>query len=79
MACAAVSPLRCLQVPELDEAALASLEDMGFSQALCRNALLWGRNRLEPALEWLLAHVGEPGAEEPLRRAVLGSRAGSDA
>lgn len=40
---------------------------MGFSEALCRNALLWGHNRFEAALEWLLAHAEDAGAAQPLR------------
>ena len=55
------------QVPELNSQALAALTDMGFSEELCRNALLRGRNRFEPALEWLLAHADDPHAANPLR------------
>lgn len=55
------------QVPDLDSAALAELMEMGFPEALCRNALLWGRNSLQPALEWLLQHAEDPAAAEPLR------------
>lgn len=57
-------------MPELDSRALAELMDMGFPEALCRNALLWGRNAFQPALEWLLAHAEDPGAAEPLRCAA---------
>ncbi|PSC76079.1 ubiquitin carboxyl-terminal hydrolase 5 isoform X2 [Micractinium conductrix] len=59
------------QVPELNSQALAALTDMGFSEELCRNALLRGRNRFEPALEWLLAHADDPHAANPLSEAEL--------
>lgn len=55
-----------VKVPELDSAALGGLMEMGFPEALCRNALLMGRNRFEPALEWLLSHAEDPAAAEPL-------------
>ncbi|KAL4431167.1 hypothetical protein ABPG75_006423 [Micractinium tetrahymenae] len=54
------------RVPELDSAALGGLMEMGFPEALCRNALLMGRNRFETALEWLLSHAEDPAAAEPL-------------
>ncbi|KAL4423590.1 hypothetical protein ABPG77_004630 [Micractinium sp. CCAP 211/92] len=54
------------RVPELDAEALGSLIEMGFPEPLCRNALLMGRNRFEPALEWLLSHAEDPAAAEPL-------------
>jgi len=47
---------------------------MGFPEALCRNALLWGRNRFEPALDWLLSHAEDPAAAEPLRWVVTAGR-----
>lgn len=65
-----------MQVPELDPAALGGLMEMGFPEALCRNALLWGRNRFEPALEWLLSHAEDPAAAEPLRWAGPAAAAG---
>jgi hypothetical protein len=55
------------QVPDLDSRALAELMEMGFPEALCRNALLWGRNQFEPALEWVLGHAEDPAATDPLR------------
>ncbi|KAL4859351.1 hypothetical protein ACK3TF_000469 [Chlorella vulgaris] len=59
------------QVPELDSTHLAALMEMGFGEGLCRNALLMGRNRFDPALDWLLGHAEDPAAAEPLSDAQL--------
>ncbi|PRW58516.1 Ubiquitin carboxyl-terminal hydrolase [Chlorella sorokiniana] len=59
------------QVPDPDSRLLAELMEMGFPEPLCRNALLMGRNRFEPALEWLLEHAEDPAAAEPLSDAQL--------
>ena len=57
------------RVPELDQEALASLLEMGFSEALARNALLLNRNHSDQAVEWLVLHSEDPGAADPIRQA----------
>lgn len=59
-----------MQVPQVSQEGLASLQEMGFSEQLCRNALLLHRNHLERALEWLIENAADPAAAEPLRQAV---------
>eukprot|EP00887_Chlorella_sp_A99_P005497 scaffold1.g5497.t1 len=69
------------RVPEPNAEALSSLLEMGFPEALCRNALLLNRNHFERALEWVMEHAQDPGAADPVRRAeqqlaaVYGGRA----
>jgi ubiquitin carboxyl-terminal hydrolase 5/13 len=49
-------------VPQFKEAALAQLERMGFPLIRCQNALLaTGNNDAEAAMEWLFAHMEDPG------------------
>ena len=64
--------------PEPPAAAVAQLSEMGFGAPLVRKALLLSRNSVDLALEWLLQHGEEPGADEPPTqeqlRAVWGAR-----
>ncbi|KAF8069378.1 hypothetical protein HT031_001493 [Scenedesmus sp. PABB004] len=57
--------------PEPPAALVAQLTDMGFTEALSRKALLLGRGDVQLALEWILAHMDEPGAEDPPSQAQL--------
>lgn len=54
-----------LQVPEPRADQIATLTDMGFSEAVARKALLLTRCNVELALEWVLQHMDEPDAETP--------------
>lgn len=67
----AAPPGRPMWVPDPDPEGLAQLAAMGFPQAAAANALLLARNRLEPALEWLLQYGGDPEAALPLSTAQL--------
>jgi hypothetical protein len=64
--------------PEPPAAAVAQLTDMGFAGPLARKALLLSRHSVDLALEWLLQHGEEPGADAPPTqeelRAVWGAR-----
>jgi hypothetical protein len=55
-----------VQVPEPPADRISQLTDMGFSDALARNALLLHRSNVEAALEWLLEHGDDAGAAEPI-------------
>jgi ubiquitin carboxyl-terminal hydrolase 5/13 len=47
---------------EFNQAALAQLEAMGFPQIRCQKALLaTGNSDPEAAMEWLFAHMEDPG------------------
>ena len=49
-------------VPEFNQVALAQLEAMGFPQVRCQKALLaTGNSDPEAAMEWLFAHMEDPG------------------
>jgi UBA/TS-N domain len=49
-------------LPEFNQAALAQLEAMGFPQVRCQKALLaTGNSDPEAAMEWLFAHMEDPG------------------
>lgn len=49
-------------LPEFNQAALAQLEAMGFPQIRCQKALLaTGNSDPEAAMEWLFAHMEDPG------------------
>jgi len=50
---------------------MSQLTDMGFSEALSRNALLLHRSNVEAALEWLLEHADDPASAEPLSQERL--------
>jgi UBA/TS-N domain len=68
-------------VNEPDEGAISQLQDMGFSAAASRRALLLTRNQVDIAVNHLIAHAGEANTEaeptqEELRCAAL---AGVDA
>lgn len=58
-------------MPEPAADRIAQLTDMGFSEALARNALLLHRGSVERGLEWLLEHVDDPAAAEPLSQERL--------
>jgi uncharacterized UBP type Zn finger protein len=60
-----------VQVPEPSAARIAQLTDMGFNDALARNALLLQRGNVEAGLEWLLEHADDPAAAEPIRQERL--------
>jgi ubiquitin carboxyl-terminal hydrolase 5/13 len=48
--------------PAFNEAALAQLEGMGFPTIRCQKALLaTGNSDTEAAMEWLFAHMEDPG------------------
>jgi ubiquitin carboxyl-terminal hydrolase 5/13 len=49
-------------LPEFNQVALAQLEAMGFPQIRCQKALLaTGNSDPEAAMEWLFAHMEDPG------------------
>ena len=49
-------------LPEFNQAALAQLEAMGFPPVRCQKALLaTGNSDPEAAMEWLFAHMEDPG------------------
>jgi ubiquitin carboxyl-terminal hydrolase 5/13 len=57
------STLHLGTLPEFNEAALAQLEAMGFPLVRCQKALLaTGNSDPEAAMEWLFAHMEDPGA-----------------
>ena len=58
---AAVAP----GLPQSNEAAMAQLEAMGFPTIRCQKALLaTGNNDAEAAMEWLFAHMEDPGQSQ---------------
>lgn len=49
-------------LPEFNPAAMAQLEGMGFPTIRCQKALLaTGNSDAEAAMEWLFAHMEDPG------------------
>jgi ubiquitin carboxyl-terminal hydrolase 5/13 len=49
-------------LPEFNQAALSQLEEMGFPLVRCQKALLaTGNSDPEAAMEWLFAHMEDPG------------------
>lgn len=49
-------------LPEFNAAAMANLEAMGFPTIRCQKALLaTGNSDPEAAMEWLFAHMEDPG------------------
>ncbi|CAD7703799.1 unnamed protein product [Ostreobium quekettii] len=60
-----------VQVPEPNSEHMRTLQDMGFSEVLARNALLLCRNNLEPALNWILQHSSDPAADVPIPQEQL--------
>ena len=49
-------------LPQFNEAAMAQLEAMGFPTVRCQKALLaTGNSDPEAAMEWLFAHMEDPG------------------
>ena len=49
-------------MPEFNQTALAQLEAMGFPEIRCQKALLaTGNSDPEAAMEWLFAHMEDPG------------------
>jgi ubiquitin carboxyl-terminal hydrolase 5/13 len=49
-------------LPAFNEAAMAQLEGMGFPTIRCQKALLaTGNSDAEAAMEWLFAHMEDPG------------------
>lgn len=51
---------------------LAALQEMGFPEALARNALLLHRNQFDRALEWAIDSADNPAASQPLRCGARG-------
>lgn len=49
---------------EVDPAALAQLESMGFARQICERALRETKGNLERAADWLFSHMDEPMEEE---------------
>ncbi|KAF8067080.1 UBA-like protein [Lyophyllum atratum] len=59
-------------LPEFNAAALAQLEGMGFPMIRCHKALLaTGNSDAEAAMEWLFAHMEDPGASLLLASSFL--------
>lgn len=53
--------------PAVDQGALDQLLTMGFSENRCRRALInTGNAGAEAAMEWLFAHMDDPGIDDPL-------------
>ena len=49
-------------LPEFNSAALAQLQGMGFPEVRCQKALLaTGNSDADAAMEWLFAHMDDPG------------------
>ena len=49
-------------LPQFNEAAMAQLTAMGFPEVRCQKALLaTGNSDPEAAMEWLFAHMEDPG------------------
>ncbi|KAH9846183.1 ubiquitin carboxyl-terminal hydrolase 14 [Lenzites betulinus] len=64
-------------LPQMNEAAMAQLEAMGFSTVRCQKALLaTGNNDAEAAMEWLFAHMDDEDIDAPIQ---LSSSAGGGA
>jgi ubiquitin carboxyl-terminal hydrolase 5/13 len=58
----AFRPSAAQSQPEFNELALAQLEAMGFPPIRCQKALLaTGNSDPEAAMEWLFAHMEDPG------------------
>ncbi len=54
------------QFPDFDPAAMAQLEGMGFPIVRCQKALLaTGNSDAESAMNWLFAHMEDPGMSIP--------------
>lgn len=56
--------IRCLifLAPEIDEAAVMQLAEMGFPLEACRKAVYYtGNMGPEMAFNWIIAHMEEPG------------------
>ena len=52
-------------LPQFNPAAMAQLEAMGFPTIRCQKALLaTGNNDAEAAMEWLFAHMEDPGQSQ---------------
>lgn len=50
------------QAPEIDEAAVMQLAEMGFPLEACRKAVYYtGNMGPEMAFNWIIAHMEEPG------------------
>ena len=60
-----------IRPPEPLPANVTHLTDMGFPQAVVRNALLLNRDDVSSALDWLLQHGQEEGAGEALSQEQL--------
>ena len=49
---------------QIDEAVVAQLVDMGFAVEGCKKAVFHTNNTgVEPAMNWVMEHMGDPGIE----------------
>uniref|UniRef100_UPI00358F787F ubiquitin carboxyl-terminal hydrolase 5-like isoform X2 n=1 Tax=Myxine glutinosa TaxID=7769 RepID=UPI00358F787F len=71
-----ISPSTFPSTPDLDEVVIGQLGEMGFPPEACRKAVYFtGNVGIEPALNWLMAHMDDPDFASPLL--VTGSGATS--
>lgn len=58
-------PHECVYIPcavELDEGVVMQLVSMGFDMEGCKRAVYHTQNQgVEPAMNWVLEHMGDPG------------------
>lgn len=55
--------------PEIDEAAVMQLAEMGFPLEACRKAVYYtGNMGPEMAFNWIIAHMEEPGKKESVHK-----------
>lgn len=63
-ACLGVDVSLSSTAPEIDEAAVMQLAEMGFPLEACRKAVYYtGNMGPEMAFNWIIAHMEEPGKE----------------
>ncbi|XP_078729533.1 ubiquitin carboxyl-terminal hydrolase 5-like isoform X1 [Lampetra fluviatilis] len=64
---ALLSPDTMPSTPELDEAVVSQLCEMGFPADACRKAVYFtGNAGVEPAMNWVITHMEDPDFAEPL-------------
>ena len=65
--CVCVCTYVCVAEIKINEALVAQLVEMGFPVEGCRKAVYHTKNQgIEPAMNWVMEHMGDPGAVEPL-------------
>ena len=52
-------------MPDPPAEQVQQLTEMGFSEGLCRKALLMCRGNVQLALEWVLSHMDDADADDP--------------